>query len=555
MLHRRELLRLGFAAGGFSLLSRNANAIGPIARPALGDPPASPRVTPFLAPLPRPAIAQPRPAFATSTEVPRQATEPTTYLELVAEERSVRLHPQLPLTRVWGYRDVNVASSNLMLGPTVVQRIGQPIVVRYHNDLPRDHVGFGVTETVIHWHGAHLPATSDGFPENIPGYHAVTHPGEHYDYCMPGLDPGAIDGGIDVHERPSMMWYHDHVLDYTAQNVYRGLAGAFLVFDDVDTGDEATGLRLPSGEFDVPLVLQDRRLDAQGQLWYDPLDHNGFLGDLFLVNGAVQPVLDVRARKYRLRLLNGCNARFLWLQLRTASGQAVPFDVIATDGGLLSQTVRGQNHAFLCPAQRRELVIDFSRFAPGTELFLENRLDQPDGRGPKGTFDRPELKPRGDRFLKIVVGAPAADASQVPDTLRPFDPIPAAELAGATRRELRFGRSNGVWVINGESVDLERPIFTARRGQGEIWTLRNSSGGWWHPIHVHLEHVRVLRRNGRVPGPLERDGNARTDTVLLGANDEIEVFVKFRDYPGRWVMHCHTTEHEDAYMMTCFDVV
>jgi FtsP/CotA-like multicopper oxidase with cupredoxin domain len=112
-----------------------------------------------------------------------------------------------------------------------------------------------------------------------------------------------------------------------------------------------------------------------------------------------------------------------------------------------------------------------------------------------------------------------------------------------------------VWVINGESVDLEHPLFTARRGQGEIWTLRNSSGGWWHPIHAHLEYVRVLRRNGRVPGPLERDGNARCDTVILGPNDEVEVFVKFRDYPGRWVLHCHTTEHEDAYMMTCFDVV
>ena len=550
MFHRREFLRLGLCAGATPLLP-NISA----ANLRFADPPSSPRLTPFVAPMPIPAVATPRPAFANTAELPRQAVGPVTYLEIVSEQRSVQLHPELPPTRVWGYRDLNVASTSLMLGPTVVQRSNCPIVLRYHNDLPRNHVGFGVTETVVHWHGAHLPASSDGFPENIPGYSAVTHPGEHYDYCLPGLDPGCIDGPVDDHDRPATMWYHDHVLDYTAQNVYRGLAGSFLFFDEVDTGDETTGLRLPSGDYDVPLVLQDRRVDAQGQLWYDPLDHNGFLGDLFLVNGAVQPFCEVRARKYRFRMLNGCNARFLGAELRTEAGQAVAFDVIATEGGLLSQTLRGESFLYMSPAKRFDIVVDFSRFAPGTVLYLESRIDHPDGRGPKGTFDRPVFKPRGDRYLKFVVGQPAPDASQVPDTLRPFAPISTAEIATATRRELRFGRSNGVWVINGESVDLEHPLFTVQRDKGEVWTLRNSSGGWWHPIHVHLEFMRVLRRNGRVPGPLERDGNARTDTVILGPNDEVEVFVKFRDYSGRWVLHCHTTEHEDAYMMTCFDVV
>jgi FtsP/CotA-like multicopper oxidase with cupredoxin domain len=331
------------------------------------------------------------------------------------------------------------------------------------------------------------------------------------------------------------MWYHDHVLDYTAQNVMRGLAGMFLCFDELDTGDETTGLRLPSGAHDIPLVLQDRRLDAQGQLWYDPLDHNGFLGDLFLVNGAVQPFCNVRARKYRFRLLNGCNARFLGAELRTESGQPVAFDVIANEGGLLSQTLRGQTFLYLSPAKRFDIVVDFSRFAPGTVLYLESRIDHPDGRGPKGTFDRPRFKPNPDRYLKFVVGQPAPDASQVPDTLRPFEPIPAAEISTATRRELRFGRSNGVWVINGESVDLEHPLFTARRGQAEVWTLRNSSGGWWHPIHVHLEFMRVLRRNGRVPGPLERDGNARCDTVILGPIDAVRTPTVIKDFFGKTV--------------------
>jgi FtsP/CotA-like multicopper oxidase with cupredoxin domain len=549
--HAHYLLRVA-ALCGSAFLPLESNPESTPSSP-FGDPPASPRVTPFIAPLPIPASANPQPAFATAAQTPPGAGSPTFY-ELIAEARSVRLHPELPPTRVWGYRDASVPSTSLMLGPTLVQRAGQPIIVRYRNELPRNHVGFGITDTVIHYHGAHLPAVYDGFPENIPGYSAVVSPGETYDYCIPGMSPGAIDGAPDQDDRPATMWYHDHVLDFTAQNVYRGLAGAFVFFDEVDTGDETTGLGLPSGAYDIPLVLQDRRLDAQGQLWYDPLDHNGFLGDLFLVNGAVQPYLEARGRKYRFRLLNGCNARFLSLRMRTAKGRSVPFDVIATEGGLLAQSLRNQTTSFLSPAKRYDIVVDFSGFAPGTEIFVENVLDQPDGRGPMGTFDDPRLKPVPDRFLKIVVGQPAPDVSKTPAVLRPFATIPAEEIAAAPRRTLEFGRRNGVWVINGESVDLERPVFSVRRGQGEVWTLRNSSGGWWHPIHAHLEYVRVLRRNGLPPTPLERDGMARSDTVILGANDEVEVFVKFRDYPGRWALHCHTIEHEDAYMMTCFDV-
>ncbi len=548
---RRRLLQLGVASAAAKLLPHASSAR---LTSWLGDPPPSPRLTPFLAPLPIPPIAQLRPAFAHTAPLPVGFGGSPQFLELVSEARSVSLHPQLPPTRVWGYRDANSPTSPLMLGPTVVGRNGQPLVVRLHNDLPRDHQGFGLTHSVLHWHGAHLPALSDGFPENVHGYSAVIDPGQSYDYALPNLDPGAIDGEPDPGERPSTMWYHDHVLDFTAQNVMRGLAGMFLFFDELDTGDETTGLRLPSGAYDIPLVLQDRRLDARGQLWYDPLDHNGFLGDLFLVNGAVQPHLDVAARKYRFRLLNACNARFLGMHIVRADGRPVPFDLIATEGGLMSAPLRGESRMMLAPAQRLEAIVDFSQFPPGTVLYLENRVEQPDGRGPRGTFDRPRLLARGDRFLRIRVGDPAPDQSLSPDVLRPFAPVSAAELARAERRELRFQRSNGVWVVNGESVDLERPIFTVGRGVPQIWTLRNSSGGWWHPVHVHSEHMRVLRRNGRTPSPVERDGRSRMDTVTLGPGDEVEVFVKFRDYPGRWVLHCHTIEHEDAFMMTCFDV-
>lgn len=548
MLDRRALMRLGLAAGSASLLPRSAH----VARTSDLGP--SPRVTPFLQSLPVPPVATRIAPFANTAPMPAAARGTPTFHEIVAEQRAVRLHPQLEPTLVWGYRDTATPTSNRMLGPTIVGRPDRPLVVRYKNELPRNHTGFGLTQTVVHWHGAHLPAASDGFPENVDGFAAVIGPGQSYDYALPNLEPGFLEGEPDPSDRPSTMWYHDHVLDYTAQNVYRGLAGMFLFFDELDTGDERTGLRLPSGDYDVPLVLQDRRLDARSQLAYDPLDHNGFLGDLWLVNGVVQPFCDVAARKYRFRLLNGCNARFLGVRVETANGTAVPFDVIATEGGLMSRTVRAQTFLLMSPALRYEIVVDFSRFAPGTRLYLVNRMDQPDGRGPRGEYDEPELLLRGDRWMEFRVGAPVEDASQVPDVLRPFAAPTAQQVRSARRRLLEFGRRNGVWVINGEAVDLERPIFTVPKGEAEVWTLKNGSGGWWHPIHVHSEFMQVVRRNGRAPGVLEQPGQARRDTIVLGPNDEVDVYLKFRDYPGRWVMHCHTIEHEDAFMMTCFDV-
>ena len=480
------------------------------------------------------------------------------YFHLVTEERRVRLHPDLPLTTCWGYRDVNTSAHPFLPGPTLVGRAGAPMFVRHENRLPANHVGFGMPFTTVHFHGGHVDARSDGFPEDLPGLEVVMPPGGKHDYAYPLLDPGFSTGRPDATDRPSTMWYHDHFLDFTGPNVYRGLFGLFLFQDELDTLDERTGLRLPSGEYDVPLVLQDKRLDRNGQLYYDGLlDHNGFLGDLELVNGAVQPYLEVRRRKYRFRLLNGANARFYGVSMVDRDGQPQPWDLIATEGGLMSRPQRGVQMAFLSPAQRQEFVVDFSRYPAGTVLYLENRIDQPDGRGPRGTFEEPELLSRGTRLLELrVVGGSVEDPSRVPDVLRPFAPIGAVELAAARRRHFRFERRHGVWVINGEGVDLEHPMARVVRDEPEIWTFSNHSGGWWHPIHVHVEFMHVLRRDG---GPAlrveERDGLAKRDVITLGPGSEVDVFFKFRDFTGPFVFHCHTLEHEDAFMMGRFDIL
>jgi FtsP/CotA-like multicopper oxidase with cupredoxin domain len=550
---RRNFLRLAVSAGGVVLVP-GAGGLTKALR--LSDPLPSPRLTPFVSPLPIPLNAQQVAPFQTVGAAPsRFATQSPIYHKIIAEERLVSLHPQLPLTRIWGYRDAAVPVSTSGLGPTFITTFGVPMIVRLTNALPPDHVGFGHPFLTTHMHGAHTEQRSDGFAENIGVLRPVSAPGESYDMCYDNLDPGFSTGEPDSSDRPSTLWYHDHVLDFTAQNVYRGLVGLNLCFDQLDTGDETQGLQLPSGAFDVPLCLQDRRLDALGQLVYDPLDHNGFLGDVFLVNGAVQPFLSVQGRKYRFRFLNGCNARFLNMRIVSASGVAQTYSQIATESGLMQGPLRDQTDSFMSPAQRNEIVFDFSRFAPGTVLYLENNVDQPDGRGPRGTFDNPIFTPVGTRFLKFIVGDRVADPSRVPDILRPFTPDYLAAVPTANRLQFQFSRRNGVWVINGESVDLHTPIATIRLNTPQVWTFKNNSGGWWHPIHVHLEYMHVLTRNGKIPKANERGTFCRRDVVNLGPNDEIEAFFRFRDYPGRWLIHCHTTEHEDAFMMACFDVI
>jgi FtsP/CotA-like multicopper oxidase with cupredoxin domain len=176
----------------------------------------------------------------------------------------------------------------------------------------------------------------------------------------------------------------------------------------------------------------------------------------------------------------------------------------------------------------------------------------------------------GPRILKFIVDGdpPRPDPSQVPDVLRPFQAISDEKIAAAysNLQVFRFDRSHGGWTINGEFVDLERPVVEAKLNVPYIWRLVNDSGGWWHPIHIHSEFFRVIRRNGRtpsIPAPparawvpgFERDGFVKKDTILLRDNESVDVFLKFRDHLGPFVFHCHNMEHEDMAMMARFDVV
>jgi FtsP/CotA-like multicopper oxidase with cupredoxin domain len=518
MVSRRQLLRSGLVAGGGLLLPRRA------LKAAMGldrgsDLPPSPPVTPFQRDLPLPAVLQPVGALPGGVQCQLPAGLPPPLLYEVSVQTAQQEIIPGTQTTIWGY-------NGLYPGPTIRASRNQPIVVRFINNLDQGGVH---TELSTHLHGGFTPAESDGFPN------LFIHPGGFRDYCYPNIAPDNDD-----HDWQSTMWYHDHAMDLTGENVYMGLAGFYLAFDDAERDFIDAGV-LPGDDFDIPLVLQDRRFDAGGQLVYDPLDHDGVLGDRFLVNGAIQPKLHVQRRKYRFRILNGTNARVY--ELRLSTGQ--PFLKIGNDSWLLA-AAQSRSTVFLSMANRCDVIVDF-RNAP-SELYLENILEQKDGRGPTGNRLNPPL-----RLLKFIVGndPPVNNATVAPGTvIRPITPILDSEIT-RTRRFV-FERRNGAWVVNGRFFDPDRDDAVIRIGSAERWILENKSGGWHHPIHMHLESHHPRRLNGV---PIAPENSTQSDTTHLGKNGVAEVYMRFRGYLGRYVFHCHNIEHEDMRMMGVYNIV
>jgi FtsP/CotA-like multicopper oxidase with cupredoxin domain len=544
-LTRRDMLKLGIAVGGAAIIpGRRLLADGGGGSEEL---PPSPATIPFIVELLPgrgiPRIAQPVAPFPTLPDPrncvnvdgttafhvhgPRVVPPNTNFF--VVHERPVAhsFSPQLPDNILWGY-------DGSIPGPTFVSPNGTPFLVRFVNDLPlNDPVGIGEPITAIHRHGGFQAPEDDGYPLD------TFCTGQSRDYLLPSRPEGEL-----VQNLHSTNWYHDHAIDITGPNVYRGLAGFYLYTNFLDTGNELDpppALGLPSGEFDIGLVVQDRQFNKNGFLVFDTFDHNGFLGDKFLVNGIIQPFLKVARRKYRFRFLNGSNARFYELSL--SNGQ--PFVAIATDSNLLEHPVTVKSFR-IGPAERVEVVVDFKAASLGDEIFLVNRLEQTDGRKPG------DLVSPGTPILKFVVNRDAADPSRVPATLLPVTQGPAQLLPQVkVQRRFKFERSDGAWVINGEFFDENRINATPKLGEPEIWTFE-SGGGWVHPVHTHLSEFFVLSRDGEAPPPLER---GRKETINVGAttSQEVSILIRFQEFVGRYVFHCHNIEHEDMRMMGQFE--
>ena len=511
----------------------------------LADEPPSPFTLPWIQPLRFAPYAVPIPTFAQLDPLPEPARHqrydefaPVHFYNMNVSEQLVRPHPQLGFSRCFAY-------GGSVPGVTFMHRYGQPVLCRINNHLPTVVTGFGSCDLITHVHnGFHAPE-SDGFPEDRFG------PGLFKDHHW----ANTYASGNSL-ESKGTLWYHDHCLDFTAQNTYRGLAGFFLLFDDRDSGVETDpnpdAFRLPSGvpdgrrvrnRYDIPLLFTDRRFDQNGLLAFDPMNMDGIIGDKYLVNGLVQPYFEVERRKYRFRLLVGGPSRFfdIWFS------NGMTFDVIASDGNMLPAPITASN-VKLGVAERADIIVDFSELPESTtEVYLVNRAEQRDGRGPTGTTLPMATAPR---MLKLAVRPGMVnDPSRVPATLLPK---PAMDVPVVQERNWHFDRTNGMWTVNGQLFDHNRCDAACKQGTAEIWHF-TTSGGWAHPVHVHCEEPIILSYNGKPVGGTILGG--RKDIFTLYPGDEMSVYIRFRDWLGRYPMHCHNTVHEDHAMMVRWDIV
>lgn len=419
--------------------------------------------------------------------------------------------------------------------------------------------------TIIHWHGLHTPAKMDGHPSDTIG------PGARYEY------------DFTVRNRGGTYWYHTHAHDLTAKQAYNGLASFFLVEDD-DQRKLAKALDLKLGVTDLPLVIQDKQFDAQGKLLYRPNAHEsmmGWLGDIVLANLTPNAVHSVTPRTYRLRLLNGSNARIYRLAF-VKGDVALPFIVIGTDGGLIErpETV---TEAFLAPGERLDVLFDAAQAQPGESVFLKNlAFDPMENEGAAGAssgmvgMDHQGMSqmaaamsssrlPLGAAFnvLKLSVTTGDRVATTLPTALSEIKPI---RTEGALERKIELSMQAMRFLINGRTFRMDEIAFEVKRGAVEIWSISNPAVGMPHPMHIHGFSFQVLERLNSPPqwSATARFGKGRAvsdlgwkDTVLVWPGETVRIAIDFaHDFPGSqtYVFHCHNLEHEDAGMMINFRV-
>jgi manganese oxidase len=622
-LSRRDLIKLGLVTAGGALVSKNGlSPFAPSAYAAVptGTPPSPiPPGIDFTQPMPRLTELQRKPVSALSPYPTCESNQTYNvakglgpcegrppgplwshqrwyeFYPKVAVEASQQpllpgqsFHPAIPEIqpdRFWTF-DGTVPFK------LIKARYGEPMLFRHHNKLPLNAAangGFGRNTITTHHHNGHNPAESDGFAG------AFFYPGQYYDYRWPfalaghdsinvdAKDPraGAPDdnGGItrvpgDWHEIESTMWFHDHMIDFTSQNVYKGNASMLNLYSSMDRGNEeiqdGVNLRLPSGsaaswgntDYDVNLMVAEKALDPSGQMFFDIFNFDGFVGDMMTVNAAYKPFMEVERRKYRFRILNASVSRFFKICLSDGS----PFYWIANDGNLLDHPLTVTECDEQGIAERYDIVIDFSKYRNGDKVWLTNLCEHQDGKKPSrdlllgDALAGKSADPCVGKFLefRIVRDPPRPDVSQVPARMIPLNPLKPI----VRERTFEFGSGGGgsdntPWTIKvdggpANAADVARVSAAPRPGTAEIWHLVNGGGGWDHPVHIHFEEGQTLSRNGTTPPDWERYG--RKDVWRLRPSGRVSVYLQFREFCGTYVEHCHNTVHEDHAMLLRWDL-
>jgi spore coat protein A len=463
------------------------------------------------------------------------------YYRVAMREFQMKVHRDVPPTRFWGYQGA-------CPGPTIEARSGSPLLVEWSNELPErhllpiDHTLHGAeadkpdVRTVVHLHGGRTGPESDGYPD---------------DWFTTGKSascfyPNRQDG--------TALFYHDHAMGITRLNAAAGLMGLYLIRDDFEDS-----LNLPRRAHEIPLVIFDRSFRPDGQLFYpvstrpDTPWVSEYYGSAILVNGRIFPYLDVEPRKYRFRLLNASNGSFYRLSFSAenrVNSETVDFSAIGSEQGLLAAPAQ-MKVLILGPAERADLIVDFSG-KEGKELFL-----------------------RTDAAMVMqfrVSSKRTPDSTSLPATLRSVARIPEAQAVNDRKLTLadyqdRLGRSS-VMLLNGCHWSMpvtEKPVL----GTTETWSFVNLTDDS-HPIHLHLVRFQVLDRRpfdvnvyqltGKIvftgpPVALEPNELGWRDTVRVDPFTVTRIIVKFEDFTGRYVWHCHMLEHEDNEMMRPYEIV
>jgi spore coat protein A, manganese oxidase len=491
-----------------------------------------------------------------------------------------KLHPDLPPTPLWAYDDGSGLGGQAgSFGMAVVAQSGTALHVSYENRLPETYPSWIPVDSrltplgnevrlMTHLHGGFVAADSDGNPAVTPN----------------GFGQGATQTVYYTNQLPqmpaSLLWFHDHGLGATRLNVFAGLAAAYILRDGFDTGEEPNPMGIPGGSYEVPLVIQDRQFNRDGTFLYPTSDIAGatwigeYFGDVMLVNGKVWPFLEVEPRMYRLRVLNGCNARILNLDVGPAK-----LWQIGAEGGIWDVPVPVGRMA-LAPAERADVLVDFSKFA-GQTLVVKNHK-------PPAPISTPA--PSLETVMQIRVGTMVTNPG--PSTIPASLPGRKADLGTPT--QTRYLTLNEIdpdeptWFLNINGLHFGEPVQeTPRVGTVEDWVYINLTADT-HPIHTHLVTFQVIGRTpfdaeayeeafeppggGGVPGghdptpfatgpmvPADPDERGFKDTVKANPGQFTTIRAKFElpsnvPAPQEYVYHCHIVEHEDNDMMRPFTV-
>jgi spore coat protein A, manganese oxidase len=429
-------------------------------------------------------------------------------------QKSVQIIPGLQ-TPIWGYNGITP-------GPTIRVQRGRRVIVRQCNELPAKHpqLRYNVW-TSTHLHGSASLPQYDGYASDTTGLV------QYKDYQYPNF------------QNARTLWYHDHGVHITAPNAYMGLAAFYIMHDDHEQN-----VGIPTGEYDIPLVIRDAMFTKKGDLIFDDRSESSLMGDVNLVNGKPWPVMKVKKRKYRFRVLNAAISRSYKLKLSTGE----PIYVVGTDGGLMPAPAPTSDLR-IGMAERYEIVIDFSKYATGQRVVLQS-----------GELPNNREEPNIDKIMAFDVVGDGFDPhnNEIPAVINPTNEVMNLQPSQSVKtRKLAFERKSSEWTVNGQIWDdvvrsgYKKVVANPKLNDVEIWELENRSGGWFHPVHIHLIDFKILDRNGKAPFNYEMGPK---DVAYVGENETVRVLAKFGPHEGRYMIHCHNLVHEDHDMMVQFQV-